>query len=342
MNKRKLLVAIMFLLCRVDAQASPLPSDRVFTIQNIENLLPKTALNLTVIKSPLTYYRENCQPIDPESMFEFAMVAPLLWPPDNAPWKTVRWIKPEDVSWCAYSFSGEPAEPETTKYCAFGILTSNHHRDSLLSATMRRYADAKFEINGQRVYKFVKFHSYPTDPISEKYICLAAPGLLICSNNKEQITQILDNKLNDAKEIHLCNQEMENVDKAASCLGVWHFTPTEKEQIEDTKSVGYSFSYRRDSGLMKFDFLTNALPIPSSAMTRLISDYGGNALLYEHSALSSDGLVHVLHWTFVPSLKSGYPFPLMIVGSGGIPRNVYLMKRADLRRRMRLLDKVRE
>lgn len=261
--------------------------------------IPQDTTSLTVINSPLTYYRENSQPIDPESMFEFVAVRPILWSPYGADWEESRWLKPADIAKIAY-IQTERFQLKEPYWCSIAFLRSNPKLEKHLLETMRKCAKKEISIFGTPTFKF-EDAACKDEPVKTEYRALIAPGVLVSTNEEKYIAHLLmQRKYGNTLKNNLI--EWEGLDTLSSYWGFRQFPKKEREQLGDKEALGYNFEYDKASGILELRYFTHGESLPDPGFQRVLSMVQSPKQKNYRSSLSD---VTVFSWECASDPKMG-------------------------------------
>jgi hypothetical protein len=258
--------------------------------------IPQGTTNLTVVNAPFTYYRENGQPVDPESIFEFGMIAPALYPPSADEWGN-EWIDTSNVEKVACIDRGN-RRTKDFECCYLIFLTQDTHQEKDLENVIQAHAKAELKVFGKTVFLLEE-----TDCEGIKrppmYMALMKPNLLISTTEK---TLIADVMLEHSRKntIHKNTPLWKNLDTLSSAWGIRQFSGFERELIGDSEAIGYNFSYDKSTAQLELRYFTRNGEIPSNKFKYLFD--AGKEI---NSRMESTETSNVFFWKFAPKTTIG-------------------------------------
>lgn len=309
--RRTVLLLLIILHSAVAIAAANVSHKRIARISDpVLEWIPQGTTNLTVVNAPFTYYRENGQPIDTESTFEFGMIAPALYPPSDKDWET-DWIDTANVEKVACIDRGSRLA-KNFECCYLVFLTQETQNDIDLEKVMRAHAKTTVTVFGKTVYVFeeTEFEGIKRPPM---YMALVKPNLLISATEK---TQIVDIMLEHSRKntIHKNTPLWRELDTLSSAWGIRQFSGFERKLIGDSDAIGYNFAYDKSTANLELRYFTRSDDIPSNKFKYLF-----NAARKVSFRVESTEACNMFFWKFAPKTTLGN-FALMMVSpfSGGL------------------------
>lgn len=264
--------------------------------------IPETAQNLIVVNSPLTYYLENEQPVDPESFFEHVVLGYLLASPFAVDDEKVRRVKPTEIIQTAYL--DLRTRSNERKFCEVALMQKNASRDRRKLKEFRKYAKSRTAYLGVSIFKFVDASYVDSDELAV-YEAIPAPGVLICASSPEYISEILQCN-REGKTIQKLGPEWAKLDTSSSYWGFHKFSASEKAALGEKNAVGYNFSYCKSSLDFSVRFITKRKTIDNPHLKLLLED-GASARSTQQ--LNDSSCNRVFEWTYPGSQPNHWHIP---------------------------------